>query len=72
MLCIYLCLGCVTFVCHDEAIAFTGDCLLIGACGRTDFQEGDAKLLYTSVHEQIFPLPDYYKIYPAHDYTGMF
>lgn len=44
---------------------------MIGACGRTDFQEGDAKTLYSSVHEQIFSLPDYYKIYPAHDYTGM-
>jgi sulfur dioxygenase len=45
---------------------------MIGACGRTDFQEGDAKTLYSSVHEQIFSLPDYYKIYPAHDYTGVF
>lgn len=45
---------------------------MIGACGRTDFQEGDPKKLYSSVHEQIFSLPDYYKIYPAHDYTGMF
>ncbi|KAE9538872.1 hypothetical protein AGLY_005454 [Aphis glycines] len=62
--------GCITFVCHDEAIAFTGDCLLIGGCGRTDFQEGDAETLYTSIHEQIFSLPDYYKVYPAHDYTG--
>jgi len=51
---------------------FTGDCLLIGACGRTDFQEGNAKALYTSVHEQLFSLPDYYKVYPAHDYTGLF
>lgn len=45
---------------------------MIGTCGRTDFQEGDAKKLYTSVHEQLFSLPDYYKVYPAHDYTGMF
>lgn len=62
--------GCVTYVCHDEAIAFTGDSLLIGSCGRTDFQEGNAKTLYFSIHEQIFSLPDYYKVYPAHDYTG--
>ncbi|VVC25622.1 Metallo-beta-lactamase [Cinara cedri] len=62
--------GCITYVCHDAASAFTGDCLLIGACGRTDFQEGDSKTLYYSVHEQIFTLPDYYKIYPAHDYLG--
>jgi len=53
-------------------MALTGDCLLIGGCGRTDFQEGNPETLYSSVHEQIFSLPDYYKVYPAHDYTGMF
>lgn len=65
-------LGCVTFVCHDAAAAFPGDSLLIGGCGRTDFQEGDPAKLYYSIHEQIFTLPDYYKLYPAHDYFGMF
>lgn len=44
---------------------------MIGTCGRTDFQEGNAKTLYSSVHDQIFSLPDYYKVYPAHDYTGI-
>lgn len=66
-----MCIGCVSFICHDEAIVLTGDCLLINACGRTDFQEGDAKTLYFSVHREIFSLPDYYKVYPAHDYTGI-
>lgn len=32
--------GCVTFVDHASRLAFTGDALLIRACGRTDFQEG--------------------------------
>ncbi|XP_070161248.1 persulfide dioxygenase ETHE1, mitochondrial isoform X2 [Polyergus mexicanus] len=31
--------GCVTYVCDEQAIAFTGDALLIRGCGRTDFQE---------------------------------
>jgi len=30
--------GCVTYVCDEQAIAFTGDALLIRGCGRTDFQ----------------------------------
>ncbi|GFG35774.1 hypothetical protein Cfor_03944 [Coptotermes formosanus] len=62
--------GCVTFVSHEQGIAFTGDALLIRGCGRTDFQEGNAKTLYNSVHKYIFTLPDCFKLYPAHDYKG--
>lgn len=47
---------------------FTGDALLIDGCGRTDFQNGSAKDLYRSVHEQLFTLPDDFLVYPAHDY----
>ena len=34
--------GCITFVLDTKKMAFTGDCLLIRGCGRTDFQGGDA------------------------------
>jgi glyoxylase-like metal-dependent hydrolase (beta-lactamase superfamily II) len=47
---------------------FTGDVLLIEACGRTDFQNGDADALYRSVHAKLFSLPDDCLVYPAHDY----
>lgn len=47
---------------------FTGDALLIDGCGRTDFQNGDAAVLYHSVHEKLFSLPDATLVYPAHDY----
>lgn len=47
---------------------FTGDALLIEACGRTDFQNGDADALYRSVHAKLFTLPDDCLVYPAHDY----
>lgn len=63
--------GCVTYVCHEQGIAFTGDAVLIRGCGRTDFQEGDPATLYKSVHEQIFSLPENFKLYPAHDYKGL-
>jgi sulfur dioxygenase len=63
--------GCLTYVLDDRSMAFTGDCLLIRGCGRTDFQEGDAHTLYGSVHEQIFTLPDHCLLYPAHDYRGL-
>lgn len=47
---------------------FTGDALLIDGCGRTDFQNGDADALFSSVREKLFTLPDEYLVYPAHDY----
>jgi sulfur dioxygenase len=63
--------GCVTYVLDDERMAFTGDALLVRGCGRTDFQSGDARLLYRAVHQQIFTLPEDCLIYPAHDYRGI-
>jgi len=62
--------GCVTYVCSAQGMAFTGDALLIRGCGRTDFQEGDADTLYSSVYSQIFSLPDNFRLFPAHDYNG--
>lgn len=49
---------------------FTGDALLIGGCGRTDFQSGDAGTLYDSITGRLFTLPDATRVYPAHDYHG--
>jgi len=63
--------GCVTYVMGDHSMAFTGDCLLIRGSGRTDFQQGDPRAMWRSVHEQIFPLPDECLLYPAHDYRGL-
>jgi sulfur dioxygenase len=62
--------GCLTYVLGDRSMAFTGDALLIRGCGRTDFQQGDARTLYRSVHEQILSLPDGALLYPGHDYKG--
>ncbi len=47
---------------------FTGDALLIDGCGRTDFQGGDARTLWRSIHERLFTLPDDTLVYPGHDY----
>ena len=63
--------GCLTFVLDDETRAFTGDCLLIRGTGRTDFQQGDPRKLYRSVHSRIFSLPETCLLYPAHDYRGL-
>jgi sulfur dioxygenase len=60
--------SCVTYYLGDRV--FTGDALLIGGCGRTDFQQGDASTLYESVHTRLFTLPPDTLVYPAHDYKG--
>lgn len=62
--------GCVTYVIEDETMAFTGDALLIRGAGRTDFQQGDARVLFRSVRDKIFTLPDDCALYPGHDYSG--
>uniref|UniRef100_F1LD67 Persulfide dioxygenase ETHE1, mitochondrial n=1 Tax=Ascaris suum TaxID=6253 RepID=F1LD67_ASCSU len=63
--------GCLTYISHAHRMAFTGDTLLIRGCGRTDFQQGDSKMLYKMIHEKILSLPDDFAIYPGHDYKGL-
>lgn len=49
---------------------FTGDTLMINACGRTDFQQGNAADMYHSITEKLFTLPDETLVFPGHDYKG--
>jgi len=60
--------GSSCFLWHDRLL--TGDTLLIGGCGRTDFQQGDAGTLYDSITGRIFTLPEDTLVYPGHDYSG--
>lgn len=62
--------GCLTYVCHAQKMAFTGDALLIRGCGRCDFQQGSASQLFDSIHRQIFSLTNDFSLYPGHDYSG--
>ena len=62
--------GCVSLYDPKLGAVFTGDALLIGGCGRTDFQGGSAALLYKSVHDKLFTLPSDTLVLPAHDYKG--
>ncbi len=59
--------GSVTYQWRDRL--FTGDALLIGACGRTDFQNGSADALYDSLL-RLMALEDETLVYPGHDYNG--
>lgn len=58
--------GCMSLVMSDRV--FTGDALLIGGCGRTDFQQGDPGQLYDSISQVLFTLPPDTLVYPGHDY----
>lgn len=60
--------GSVSYAWRDRV--FTGDALLIGGCGRTDFQAGDANTLFHSITDKLFALADETLVYPGHDYNG--
>lgn len=60
--------GCTSY--FVDGLLFSGDTLLIRGCGRTDFQDGDAGMLYDSITEKLFRLSDNTLVYPAHDYNG--
>ena len=60
--------SCVSY--HFGDRVFTGDALLIGGCGRTDFQQGDPGQLFDSIHQKLFTLPPDTLVYPGHDYRG--
>jgi sulfur dioxygenase len=57
-----------SFVMVDRV--FTGDTLLIGGTGRTDFQNGDPRAEYESIFGRLLKLADATLVYPAHDYKG--
>jgi glyoxylase-like metal-dependent hydrolase (beta-lactamase superfamily II)/rhodanese-related sulfurtransferase len=60
--------GSISFLWRDRL--FSGDSLLIGGCGRTDFQGGNSGDLYDAITQRLFTLPDDTLVYPGHDYQG--
>ncbi len=62
--------GCISLYHENLGHVYSGDTLLIGKCGRTDFQEGSSQELFHSVREKLFTLPDETLVFPGHDYTG--
>lgn len=60
--------GCLSFFWRDRL--FTGDCLLIGSCGRTDEPGSDGARLFDSVIRRLFAYPDETLVYPGHCLNG--
>jgi glyoxylase-like metal-dependent hydrolase (beta-lactamase superfamily II) len=53
-----------------DAALLTGDALLVGGAGRTDFQNGSPDALYETLHRRFASLPGELTVYPGHDYAG--
>ncbi len=53
-----------------QGAAFTGDTLLVRDCGRTDFQLGSNQMMFESLTEKLFQLPENTRVFPARDYKG--
>jgi len=51
-----------------EGRLFTGDVLLIGSVGRTDFQNGSPESMFETL-QRLKGLPDKTVVFPAHDYN---
>lgn len=54
---------------YAEGMLFTGDVLLIGSVGRTDFQNGSPESMFDTL-QKIKSLPSGTLIFPGHDYHG--
>ena len=53
---------------YGEGRLFTGDALLIGSVGRTDFQNGSPESMFDTL-QKLKALPDKTIVFPAHDYN---
>ncbi|MFC1576424.1 MBL fold metallo-hydrolase [Candidatus Omnitrophota bacterium] len=53
---------------YGEGNVFTGDVLLIGSVGRTDFQNGSPESMFDTL-QKLKTLPDDTRVCPAHDYN---
>jgi glyoxylase-like metal-dependent hydrolase (beta-lactamase superfamily II)/rhodanese-related sulfurtransferase len=53
---------------YGQGMLFSGDVLLIGSVGRTDFQNGSPESMFDTL-QKLKVLPDETLVFPAHDYN---
>jgi glyoxylase-like metal-dependent hydrolase (beta-lactamase superfamily II) len=53
---------------YMEGVVFTGDTLFVEGVGRTDFPGSSWPMMYGSIKEKLFKLPDKTKVLPGHNY----
>ncbi len=61
--------GHVSYVSHEHAVVFSGDCLFLGSIGRTDLPGGDYNTLMKSIVGKLLPLGDEYTVAAGHMQT---
>ncbi len=58
--------GGVTLYCESAPIALVGDTLFAGSIGRYDFPTSDGPVLFASIREKLYTLPDATIVHPGH------
>jgi hydroxyacylglutathione hydrolase len=53
---------------YAPGFVFTGDTLFVEAVGRTDLPGGSWQIMYESIREKLFTLPDETRVMPGHNY----
>lgn len=53
---------------YIHGYVFSGDTLFVEAVGRTDLPGGSWQVMYKSIQERLFSLPDDTKVMPGHNY----
>ena len=56
----------VSFIFDKEETVFSGDALFKETIGRWDLPTGNHEQLLTSIKEQLFTLPNHYRVFPGH------
>jgi len=56
----------VTFFLPERGELFSGDTLMAGGLGRSDFPGGDGKLLIDGIRGKLFALPENTRVFPGH------
>ena len=56
----------VTYYDEEHKIAFVGDTIFEGSYGRTDYPGGSEEILFKSIKEKIFSLPNDTKLFSGH------
>ena len=59
-------IGGVSFIFDKEETVFSGDALFKETIGRWDLPTGNHEQLLTSIQEQLFTLPNHYRVFPGH------
>lgn len=59
-------IGGVSFIFDKDEFVISGDALFRETIGRTDLPTGNFDTLITGIKQNLFTLPNHYKVYPGH------